>query len=115
MDSHKKLFEYIKHALSENPSIKAKELIMKVHQKNAKTANMLTRMSQMYDIKANPKRHAQYLVLCLKSEEINSQIEKMKEKFRAMAECDEKNQLYKNLVELQSKQVEIIDKANGMI
>ncbi len=63
-----------------NPKIKAKEIIMKVHQKNPKTANMLTEISKMYDIKNNPLQHAKYLVALLYLEQLSARIFDLRQK-----------------------------------
>lgn len=101
--------------LSENPSIKAKELVLKVHQKNAQTANMLTRISQMYDIKGDPNRHGQYLIMLLRTEEIAMQISNLKAQFRALPEGEKKDSIFKTLNDLQKQQIEFKKKANELI
>lgn len=101
--------------LAENPSIKAKELVMKVHQKNAQTANMLTRISQMYDIKGDPERHGHYLLLLLRAEQISNQIKSLKAEFEKLPEGEQKDSAYKTLNDLQKQQIEFKQKANEMI
>ena len=113
--SHGKLFEYMMGILKENPSISAKELVMKVHQKNAQTANMLTRISKMFDIKNDPERHGKYLLLCLKAEEIAAQISALKLEFSKMPEGEAKDKAFETINELQKQQADFKMQANGMI
>lgn len=113
--THKKLYEYMVSVLSENPSINAAELVMKIHQKNAKTANMLTRISQMYDIKSKPEQHGKYLLLLLKVEEISSKIQTSKAELNNMPDGEDKDKAYVAINELVKAQKDLRNQANEMI
>lgn len=114
-DTYKNLFAYIKQEVQQNPKISAQELVMRIHQKNSQSANMLTSMSKMFDIKDDPEKHAQFLINTLKVEELKEKVQAKKANFSILEDGKEKDEAYKNLVELQNELTQYKNKVKGMI
>lgn len=114
-NTHKNLFQYIKQSLSENPNIDVQELILKVHQKNPQSANMLTKISNMYDIIDEPIKHAEFLISTLKVEDLKEEIKQKKTKFSNMVDGKEKDLLYEEIMNLQTEQNKFKLKIKDMI
>ena len=102
-------------AIKENPKISARMLILKVSQKNPQTANMLTGISNLYDFKSNPAYHGKFLLYSLKLEQISTHIEDLKFKFNNMENGKDKDDLFKQIVELQNQQKQLIAKKKELI
>lgn len=114
-ETNKNLFSYIKQEVSNNPSINVQELILKVHQKNPNSANLLTRISKMYDIKNDPKRHAEFLLNTLKIEELKASISAKTTEFKNSSDEANKDLLYKEITKLQSQLNEFKNKVKGIV
>lgn len=113
--SHEKLFDYMLEVLKENPKIQAKELIMKIHQKNAKTANMLTSISKMHDIKSDPVAHANYLITRLKILSIRAEIDNLKQIYENTTDSAQAEETYHILSDLQKTEMQMKSNLKGMI
>lgn len=90
--------------LKENPSISSKEMIMKVHQKNSQAANMLTKISKMYDIKNDPELHGKFLLMSIQEKDISTQINSLRNEISSLKDDDKKNSIIKKIDELQRLQ-----------
>lgn len=101
--------------LKENPSISAKELVMKVYQINPKTANMLTRISKMFDIKDDPERHGKYLIFMLMAEYYSAKIVELKNALENVNEDKDISKIYKKIYEFQLKVVDFKKKSKEVL
>lgn len=101
--------------VKQNPSIKANEMILKIHQKNAKTANFLTSRSKMLDIKSDPIFHGQYLIARLRIENLSKQISDLKKSLNAQVDESKNNETYIEISNLTKEKNELQIKLKEMI
>lgn len=113
--NHKKLYDFMLDLIAQNPSIKAKELILKIHQKNKQTANFLTTSSKMLDIKSDSIAHGQYLIARLKLDSLSANIDRLHNELNNSNDDKKANEIYKNIVQLTKEKNNLQLKLKGMI
>lgn len=97
------LYNYILSAVKANGGISSKELILHVHTKNPQSANMLTRMSKMYDMKDEPEKHGKFLLYSLIIENLNNDIKTMTFQLKNVKDSEVENQQFEKISELQKE------------
>lgn len=88
---------------------------MRIHQKNAQTANMLTRISGMFDLKGNPKNHVKYLVCMHESEASCVRERELRQKVNALENEEEKDKMYNEIFALQKRAREFRSAAKELV
>lgn len=113
--SHQKLFDFMAQAFTQNPQIKSQEMLMRISQQNKQTANMLTKISAMFDFKDKPQQQCQFLLRGLKIHSLELQISQLKAQYAKMENGDEQNAAFQQIIQMQNSLNDIKSQVKELI